>query len=487
MSGGGGTSSMLATAAGLGASAFLGPEATLGEQALLGAVAGGATSALTGGNAMSGALLGGAGGGIGQLTGGLGGSLYNLSPTAISGGSLATAGNQAGAAALGGGIDPSTLAGQQSLGNALSTAGLDPSSAAYQQALANQATFAQGAGSQVAGMQAANPMSTASSTVGNFIGNHPYMTAGLALAGLPLIQNIMTGRGNNYLPNYVQPTYGLMGAAPGGIQVARPMAAGGSVTPSVSPTYTPTSYGSIMPTGGVAPADLTAAPQTNNLQSLIASALPSNTPQSTLQSLTSQAQSGLSAYGLAEGGITSLPQAQRLTQSNSYNMPAQSPVSAQQAMANTATNVNPLTGMPVKAMAVGGMAAPAYNPNSELMTQYMMQNMSGMPNIVPTGNAKGGPISGNGNLGSYSDGGQMLQGPGDGMSDSIPATIGGAQPARLAQGEFVVPADVVSHLGNGSTDAGAKQLYAMMDKVRKARTGNPKQGKQINPSKYMPA
>ena len=90
-------------------------------------------------------------------------------------------------------------------------------------------------------------------------------------------------------------------------------------------------------------------------------------------------------------------------------------------------------------------------------------------------------------LGGYSDGGRMLKGPGDGMSDSIPGVIGNKQPARLADGEFVVPADVVSHLGNGSTDAGAKRLYAMMDKVRKARTGNKKQGKQIKAEKYLPA
>jgi hypothetical protein len=91
-------------------------------------------------------------------------------------------------------------------------------------------------------------------------------------------------------------------------------------------------------------------------------------------------------------------------------------------------------------------------------------------------------------LGGYAAGGnpRLLQGPGDGMSDNIPATINGRQPARLADGEFVVPADVVSHLGNGSTEAGAKQLHGMMDKVRKARTGNPKQGKEINPQKYMP-
>jgi hypothetical protein len=97
--------------------------------------------------------------------------------------------------------------------------------------------------------------------------------------------------------------------------------------------------------------------------------------------------------------------------------------------------------------------------------------------------AIGGGIS---TLGSFSDGGRLLKGPGDGMSDDIPASIGETQPAALADGEFVIPADVVSHLGNGSTDAGAKQLYKMMDKIRHARTGNSKQGKQINPNKFLP-
>jgi hypothetical protein len=92
-----------------------------------------------------------------------------------------------------------------------------------------------------------------------------------------------------------------------------------------------------------------------------------------------------------------------------------------------------------------------------------------------------------GSIGGYSDGGRMLKGPGDGMSDSIPATIGKRQPARLADGEFVVPADVVSHLGNGSTDAGAKKLYAMMNKIRKARTGKKKQAPAVKADRYMPA
>jgi hypothetical protein len=92
-----------------------------------------------------------------------------------------------------------------------------------------------------------------------------------------------------------------------------------------------------------------------------------------------------------------------------------------------------------------------------------------------------------GGLGSYSDGGQMLKGPGDGMSDDIPASIGDEQPARLADGEFVVPADVVSGIGNGSTDAGAEALYAMLDRVRKARTGRTEQAPEIDAQRMMPA
>jgi hypothetical protein len=80
----------------------------------------------------------------------------------------------------------------------------------------------------------------------------------------------------------------------------------------------------------------------------------------------------------------------------------------------------------------------------------------------------GGDVQGY-NLGGYSDGGRLLKGPGDGVSDDIPAVIGNKQPARLADGEFVIPARIVSELGNGSTDAGAKRLYAMMDRIQSGR------------------
>lgn len=90
---------------------------------------------------------------------------------------------------------------------------------------------------------------------------------------------------------------------------------------------------------------------------------------------------------------------------------------------------------------------------------------------------------------NFAEGGtpRFLSGGGDGMSDDIPAVIGDKQPARLADGEFVIPADVVSHLGNGSSKAGAKRLYEMMADIRKERTGTKKQAPAIKPSKFMPA
>ena len=91
------------------------------------------------------------------------------------------------------------------------------------------------------------------------------------------------------------------------------------------------------------------------------------------------------------------------------------------------------------------------------------------------------------NLGSYSDGGRLLRGPGDGVSDDIPAMIGNKQPARLANGEFVIPARIVSELGNGSTDAGAKRLYEMMARVQKARRNTKNVAANTKAAKYLPA
>jgi hypothetical protein len=114
---------------------------------------------------------------------------------------------------------------------------------------------------------------------------------------------------------------------------------------------------------------------------------------------------------------------------------------------------------------------------------------------IPRAMAGGGFMAelaggGQSDLGDYSDGGRMLRGPGDGVSDSIPATIGGKQPARLADGEFVVPARIVSEIGNGSTEAGARKLYAMMDRVQSARKksiGKDKVAVNSRAEKLLPA
>ena len=142
---------------------------------------------------------------------------------------------------------------------------------------------------------------------------------------------------------------------------------------------------------------------------------------------------------------------------------------------------------------IGSIVAQAVNQRDATMqgpnrTMNLVYDPKTGNYVIPQSMAAGGMASsGISDLGSYSDGGRLLKGPGDGMSDSIPAMIGKKQKARLADGEFVVPADVVSGLGNGSTDAGAKHLYKMMDKVRHARTGRKSQAKQIKADKYVPA
>jgi hypothetical protein len=148
----------------------------------------------------------------------------------------------------------------------------------------------------------------------------------------------------------------------------------------------------------------------------------------------------------------------------------------------------------------GGMQQYGYVPpdvTAQMYNQKMREiarSYMGTPNaFMAYYNPELTPSFASGGLASFAAGGRpgvtqqggYLDGNGDGMSDSIPASIANKQPARLADGEFVVPADVVSHLGNGSSKAGAKQLYSMMDRVREARTGNAKQGKQINPSKFL--
>jgi len=143
----------------------------------------------------------------------------------------------------------------------------------------------------------------------------------------------------------------------------------------------------------------------------------------------------------------------------------------------------------------------AYNPpprpGDSSERRYFNPTFTPLPIFQAAGGGQVNPMDEMTEDGGYAKGGEaglaaalpprLLSGGGDGMSDSIKANIDGKQEARLADGEFVVPADVVSHLGNGSSKAGAKKLYTMMDRIRKARTGKTRQAPEVNSLKYMPA
>jgi hypothetical protein len=162
---------------------------------------------------------------------------------------------------------------------------------------------------------------------------------------------------------------------------------------------------------------------------------------------------------------------------------------------NAAMGAN--TMYPMANMATSSFATPYQTPQSTNMLANMAPSgggavnmMSGEPSMQGTRMATGGISDAHYNLGGYSDGGRLLRGPGDGVSDDIPAMIGEKQPARLADGEFVVPARIVSELGNGSTEAGARKLYAMMDRVQSARkktVGKDRVAHNSRADKYLPA
>jgi hypothetical protein len=165
--------------------------------------------------------------------------------------------------------------------------------------------------------------------------------------------------------------------------------------------------------------------------------------------------------------------------------------------------VDPITGRPRYFNPTYTRYAAAGGPVEEMSAAnvYDMQNARGGVSDMGIDNSTGMQVMADGglaalagggmsHLGDYSDGGRLLKGPGDGVSDSIPAMIGQRRPARLADGEFVIPARIVSELGNGSTEAGARKLYAMMDRVQRARgktTGKGKVAKNSRADKHLPA
>jgi len=312
----------------------------------------------------------------------------------------------------------------------------------------------------------------------------------------------------NYMPTYQPPTadsYGLGRTMAAGYRPYIPAAEGGIMKLAMggvagepypqsqlsnniyhAPTQMPTSANQMV---GYQPSNMPMAQPIANAMASggISAAGESSGPLQTYQAPSSSGttlQSLASQYGVqlpsslsgttmaAEGGIMGLA---------SGGDPLQQIYSAQEASA-----IDPKTGIPYGQEKLGGSGG-FFGGLGQSVDNIGHGISDGIGSIGRSLGFAHGGNTGTYNLGGYSDGGRLLKGPGDGMSDHIPASIADKQPARLADGEFVVPADVVSHLGNGSTDAGARHLYSMMDKVRKARTGHTKQGKQIEPEKYLPA
>jgi hypothetical protein len=179
------------------------------------------------------------------------------------------------------------------------------------------------------------------------------------------------------------------------------------------------------------------------------------------------------------------------------NTTAPQPTVTTQTMGGVATPYMPPSGLAAAdtSMVPNIQIQPQQNANQQLGLEAfypMMEQQLAMQGaqMKQQGYAEGGMADGGYSLGSYSDGGRLLRGPGDGVSDSIPASIGDGQPARLADGEFVVPARIVSEIGNGSTEAGARKLYAMMDRVQKARrktVGKNQVARNTKAEKLLPA
>lgn len=173
--------------------------------------------------------------------------------------------------------------------------------------------------------------------------------------------------------------------------------------------------------------------------------------------------------------------AQRMLQTQPAPTPTPTPVTTGKG------KVSGFFGKGITDLMLQSAGLPTSQADSAAAPQYSWNQATHTFTPAPVVQYSQGGIS---HLGGYSDGGRMLRGPGDGVSDSIPATIGDKQPARLADGEFVVPARIVSELGNGSSEAGARKLYAMMDRVQKARaktTGKDRVAVNSRADKALPA
>ena len=435
----------------------------VGEAMLIGAAVGGGSSALMGGDPIKGAMLGAAGGGLGAGLGAAAGASSTAAGSSFGG--LSSAGTGAvGGAGLGGtaagtgatfgtlGAGTGTLGGTAggSLGGSLGGT-LGGTGGGLYGGLAVPTSGVLGSSTGIIGGTGAGSAAV-SSLPGNITGFAPALSnAKLGLiAGGGALSGMMDAERKQF---GVPPKEDYVSSFdPSKFERSAPTYAPGSVYVPQYRDYTTAAEGGIVQLANGGPVERMS--QMNTAMN---------------------PQGGLYPQGMID--------------KTQYATPVQRPVSAEMISEVPAyERSNPML------MAEGGIAGMLEDAKYQGLTPEAYQQIYGRGNAIEKMqkalkegemvNMASGGIS---SLGGYSDGGRMLKGPGDGMSDSIPGVIGNRQPARLADGEFVVPADVVSHLGNGSTDAGARKLYSMMDKIRKARTGKKKQAPAVKASRYMPA
>ena len=507
---GGDSSSLLKTAAMIGVSiaapelapAFLtegvGATAAAG---LTGAALSGGIQALTGGNVAQGVLMGGLGGALAGYNGG-------LSPTD-------TAVNTAQTVTADAGTTAQQAYDAQKAAQTLNPAnwGEAPTTLQTPQQFLNQANFSNLSSQTLSGLQNAVPGAADASSIINSAGQANQALSAQQMSSLAPLGSMgnALGAAISAHPMYTIGGLGLLGAyanQPNGLNPAN------TATPNYLPTYTgaqgvnpqaskmrwnnPTALGYPQYAGGGTVEEMSRQNATGSNQMYPQANLSGLTGMNTYQNPTNTPMSS-NVIGPTDTPTDPYTGAMRFAGGGDIGAIDQEKVNALVANAKTVEGSKELA-MGVKANDTNALQAVQLLgqlnkiPQVQEVTNPALAGKVAIPMAsqvsqagLPVQAAKGGIMNGVGTIGSYSDGGQMLKGPGDGMSDNIPAIIANKQPARLADSEFVVPADVVSHLGNGSSDAGAKQLYAMMDRVRKARTGNKKQGKEIKPEKYMPA
>jgi hypothetical protein len=449
---------------------------------LMGAAMGGGIAALQKKDVLQGALMGAAGGALGgafmPAAGGIAGSTAESS---LAGSLLGEAGSQAVAPAFNAGIANPLLV--ESGTSGVAGAALEGGALGLKQNILTNAAPA-----------AASPgLFSGTGGIGNFLSQNKYALAGGAVGGMmaPGEKPPSPEQGNIYTTEFSQqqnPNFG----APGESYFTNQAYAPGTYTPvgDYKPTQTAANGGIIaLAEGGQPGLEMQRYSQ----------------PVRQMAPEVAAYNARMMEMANQQYNVNPRPGPMQVPGSVGYVAPAPrmaAPAPRMAAPAPTGDSVSGLRFNPMTQQFEGEFNAPGskkktdYDSMQEELDQ-MKAERSGYnhASIDGGGNANGGLMSsyaggGLSSLGSYSDGGQLLKGPGDGVSDDIPARIGARQPARLADGEFVVPARIVSELGNGSTDAGAKQLYAMMDRVQKNRKKSIGKGKvavDAKSRKHLPA